>query len=602
MRSQRALPFLQPVSLLSPPPPPPPPPLPPNSCANPTVLSDAVPLVASRALVSEAPELLSTGFAADPCGRAKALSNALELLHPQRAASFEAGGAAPARLRRALAAAYEACEEWGAAARALAGIDVESVGAAAAAAAEAKQGEPASGAAAAASKPTPSLAPATAEKLRHCVRVAMLFLEDEDAGSAESYVKKGAPFAAALTSAAAEARSSSSSRKPDEAAATADLGLELQYRSCAARVLDARRDFTRAAAAYATLSRAREGSLGGGARAPPVWRSLWFLSFFLFYERGRARGLDDGNSKDKNKLTSLCSLSGQLSHRHSQPQELVSDADLDAALSAAVTCAVLAPPGPARTRVLAGLGRDERSARLPLSGVLASVRSQRLLTREDAAALDSALTMPHHRAVGGDGATVLERALREHNLSAAAGVYGALTLEALGELLGLGRGAGAGGRGGRQKSAAEEAVSRWRTRCRGGDLEVGTFHRERGGNSPLSTFPTKKKPNRRNRRPWRPRWSPRAASGPRSTRSTGSSRSRKKRRKEEEVREEVWEQEEQREKTRTRAATTRRSRRCARASTSSPPRSPSGDLFSFYFSAFFVFVPYLYFKLFVCVA
>jgi len=261
------------LSPFSPPPPPPPPP-PPNSCANPTVLSDAVPLVASRALVSEAPELLSTGFAADPRGRAKALSNALELLHPQRAASFEAGGAAPARLRRALAAAYEACEEWGAAARALAGIDVESVGAAAAAAAEAKQGEPASGAAAAASKPTPSLAPATAEKLRHCVRVAMLFLEDEDAGSAESYVKKGAPFAAALTSAAAEARSSSSSRKPDEAAATADLGLELQYRSCAARVLDARRDFTRAAAAYATLSRAREGSLGGGARAPPVWRSL----------------------------------------------------------------------------------------------------------------------------------------------------------------------------------------------------------------------------------------------------------------------------------------------------------------------------------------
>ena len=158
------------------------------------------------------------------------------------------------------------------------------------------------------------------------------------------------------------------------------------------------------------------------------------VSFFLFYERGRARGLDDGNSKDKNKLTSLCSLSGQLSHRHSQPQELVSDADLDAALSAAVTCAVLAPPGPARTRVLAGLGRDERSARLPLSGVLASVRSQRLLTREDAAALDSALTMPHHRAVGGDGATVclLLESKDAAALSAAVeAAIGALPAEAL---------------------------------------------------------------------------------------------------------------------------------------------------------------------------
>ena len=163
-----------------------------------------------------------------------------------------------------------------------------------------------------------------------------------------------------------------------------------------------------------------------------------------------------GNEK---KLTSSLSLSAlslnfsatRLADNEPQ-QELVSDADLDAALSAAVTCAVLAPPGPARTRILAGLGSDERSARLPLSGVLSSVSSQRLLTRADAAALDAALTMPHHRAVGGDGATVLERALREHNLSAAARVYGALTLEALGELLGLGRGE-------KGKSAADEAVS-----------------------------------------------------------------------------------------------------------------------------------------------
>lgn len=122
----------------------------------------------------------------------------------------------------------------------------------------------------------------------------MLFLEDEDAGSAEVYVKKGAPFAASLTSAAAEARraaaaSSSSSHNFDEVAATADLGLELQYRSCAARVLDARRDFTRAAAAYATLSRARDGALGGGARAPPVRRreECFFVWFFLFLQRSR---------------------------------------------------------------------------------------------------------------------------------------------------------------------------------------------------------------------------------------------------------------------------------------------------------------------------
>lgn len=383
---------------------------------------------------------------------AEALTAALEALHP-RAASFDSsaaassassavsggGGSALARLRRALAAAHEKCEEWGAAARALAGIDVETIGALAASAAAAAaaastsaapdDGKGGGGAAttAPAAAARPSLAPAIAEKLSHCVRVAMLYLEDEDAESAESFVRKAAPLAAALASAGADAKasSSSSSSSPSSfsaAAALADLGLELQYRSCSARVLDARRDFTRAAAAYSALSRAREpGSVGGERGAPP---------------------------------------------------ELVSDEELDAALSAAVTCAVLAPPSPARTRVLASLWRDangngNRSGagrtggrareRLPASllGVLRSVRSERLLTRDDARALDAALTMPHHRAVGGDGATVLERALREHNLAAAARVYSALTLQSLGELLGLG-GGGAGGGGGGDGAATKE--------------------------------------------------------------------------------------------------------------------------------------------------
>ena len=306
----------------------------PHPPPNQTVLSDAVPLVTSRALLSDAPEALSSGFT-DPRKRAEALSNALDLLRPRggvsssgfeaSAGGFGAAATPAARLRRALAAAHEACEEWGAAARALAGIDVESVGAAAAAAAEAAAASAAAGSsdgkegaeknAAAAKLLTPSLAPSTAEKLRHCVRVAMLYLEDEDAGSAEVYVKKGAPFAAALTSAAAEARNSSSSSSSgkggfDEksaAAATADLGLELQYRSCAARVLDARRDFTRAAAAYATLSRARDGALGGGARAPPVSS----FHFFIFQE------VDETFQKNKEKLTH--SFSNSSNHRSSSP-------------------------------------------------------------------------------------------------------------------------------------------------------------------------------------------------------------------------------------------------------------------------------------------
>lgn len=36
-------------------------------------------------------------------------------------------------------------------------------------------------------------------------------------------------------------------------------------------------------------------------------------------------------------------------------------------------------------------------------------------------------------------------------------------------------------------------MSRWRTRCRGGDLEVGTFHRERGGELTSVDFSDEKK-------------------------------------------------------------------------------------------------------------
>ena len=321
----------------------------------PPVLSDAVPLTLSRALVLDlAPAL---GRLPSP-NAACAARRALAALEP-RAVSH---GDAVTALRHTLAAAHEAQEEWGAAAAALAGVDADAL-------------------------PPPA-------RLRHAVRVAMLYLEDGDAGAADAAVRRAASL---VTAGAAEG----------------DPGAELRYRTCAARVLDARRDFAKAAAAYIAIAGAGAGAVGtGGERV-----------------RGeRRQGAGTGRARVP-----------QPRPRRPPPSpisQLVSDADIETALASASTCAVLAPPGPARARALAALARDPRAAGLPLAAVLTRVAADRLLTKADVDAVDAALA-PHQRAVGAGGETLLARAARAHNVAAAARVYASLSLADLGALLGV---------------------------------------------------------------------------------------------------------------------------------------------------------------------
>lgn len=101
--------------------------------------------------------------------------------------------------------------------------------------------------------------------------------------------------------------------------------LEMQYKTCSARILDAKRKFTEAAVRYYELS--------------------------------------------------------QLIMRHMG--DAVAADELDMALSAAVTCVILAPPGPQRSRVLAQLYKDERCARLPLYQFLEKVYLERILATEE---------------------------------------------------------------------------------------------------------------------------------------------------------------------------------------------------------------------------
>ena len=99
-----------------------------------------------------------------------------------------------------------------------------------------------------------------------------------------------------------------------------------------------------------------------------------------------------------------------------------------------MVCTILAAAGPQRSRVLATLFKDERCAALPTYTMLSKVYLGRILTR-DAVQAFAAELKPHQLAVGGDGLTVLDRSVIEHNLAAASKLYNNIQLGELGTLL-----------------------------------------------------------------------------------------------------------------------------------------------------------------------
>lgn len=64
----------------------------------------------------------------------------------------------------------------------------------------------------------------------------------------------------------------------------------------------------------------------------------------------------------------------------------VSDEELQQALTAAVTCCILAAAGPQRSRVLANLYKDERTRALPAFPFLEKVYLEHILRREEVSA------------------------------------------------------------------------------------------------------------------------------------------------------------------------------------------------------------------------
>jgi len=133
-------------------------------------------------------------------------------------------------------------------------------------------------------------------------------------------------------------------------------------------------------------------------------------------------------------------------------------------LQVAVTCAVLAPAGPNRSRVLASLYRDERSTELPTYNILSKMFLDHILRPAEVKNFEETLR-PHQlakiaissndqlaSAVDDDEldpsastrrgpSTVLDRAVMEHNLLASSKIYNNITFRGLGALLDLTPGA-----------------------------------------------------------------------------------------------------------------------------------------------------------------
>ncbi|KAL2924257.1 COP9 signalosome complex subunit 4 [Bienertia sinuspersici] len=155
--------------------------------------------------------------------------------------------------------------------------------------------------------------------------------------------------------------------------------MNLQYKVCYARILDLKRKFLEAALRYYDISQIEKRKIG---------------------------------------------------------DEEIDEAALEQALSAAVTCTILAGAGPQRSRVLATLYKDERCSKLTIYPILQKVYLERILRKPEIDAFAEELK-PHQKALLPDNFTVLDRAMIEHNLLSASKLYTNISFEELGTLLGI---------------------------------------------------------------------------------------------------------------------------------------------------------------------
>ncbi|CAB3371365.1 Hypothetical predicted protein [Cloeon dipterum] len=193
-------------------------------------------------------------------------------------------------------------------------------------------------------------------KLETYLKIARLYLEDDDPVQAEAFINR-----ASLLQAESK-----------------DQQLQILYKVCYARVLDYRRKFIEAAQRYNELS----------------YKTI---------------------IHEDERLT---------------------------ALKNALLCTILASAGQQRSRMLATLFKDERCQTLPAFSILEKMYLDRIIRRSELSEFEN-LLLAHQKAVVADNygygkggsATILDRAVIEHNLLSASKLYNNITFEELGALL-----------------------------------------------------------------------------------------------------------------------------------------------------------------------
>eukprot|EP00979_Chaetoceros_neogracilis_P013246 scaffold3742_cov267-Chaetoceros_neogracile.AAC.18 len=161
-------------------------------------------------------------------------------------------------------------------------------------------------------------------------------------------------------------------------------------------------------------------------------------SIILRYKSAHARVLDKNR-----KFLSAASRYYDLSALGSQTDIIDAD-DLVEFLGRAATCAMLAPSSSQRQRILGMVYNDGRLGQLDSlahfathTSILSKMYREQVIRRDrDLIQFEDSLG-DHQKAIMGDGLTIFQRALIEHNMVAVSRIYSSIYFEALGQLLGL---------------------------------------------------------------------------------------------------------------------------------------------------------------------
>mmetsp|Transcript_20834 Transcript_20834/g.45151 ORF Transcript_20834/g.45151 Transcript_20834/m.45151 type:complete len:408 (-) Transcript_20834:180-1403(-) len=160
------------------------------------------------------------------------------------------------------------------------------------------------------------------------------------------------------------------------------------------------------------------------------------LALILRYKSTYARVLDSNRK---------FLAAAQRYHELSSPanEQLIDADDLLQMLGRAATCAILAPSGPLRARVLGHIYQDARLARLDSlpefqthGAILRKMHRHMLLPPQELQQFEASLA-DHQKALMGDGLTIMERGVVEHNMIAVSQLYQSIYLQDLARILGV---------------------------------------------------------------------------------------------------------------------------------------------------------------------